>query len=417
MRPTVLALVVALAFPVLAGVTPASPAGAAAATAFGPSGFYSAVDRVRALDTRGSGMIPAHGTVAVRVTGLGGIPATNVVAVSANLTVLSPSSTGSLSAFADGTSWSGATMSFQAGQTAQNFETIPVSAGGMIDVRNNTAGPLNLIVDVLGYHGQGDAAATKGRYQPMSPTRLLDTRTGQPVAAGQTRAVQVAGVAGIPLQGDSLQGWEAVVVNVTVLAPRLSGSLTVGMGNLYGNNTPSLSFAAGQNEQSQLLMGLDTSGALPIRNNSAAAVQVIADVVGYYTGLTLNVDQGFWADSGYARAYDSRAAGSKPIPPGGMADVQIWLTAFDWGGRPWNGVSAGSINVTVLTPTTDGSISVRPADTSWDGAATVSFTAGQTRQRMLMAKVGAGSDIGAVWIRNNSSAPITLIVDLNGWSA
>lgn len=415
MRPTMLAFVALLVFPTLAGVPSAS---AAATTALGSPGIYHPVDRVRALDTRNTGMIPAHGTVAVQATGLGQVLATDVVAVSVNLTVLSPGSTGSLSAFADGTSWAGATMSFQAAHTAQNFETVPVSAAGRIDVRNNTAGPLAVIVDLLGYHLKAASWQSKGEYQPMSPTRLLDTRIGQPVAAGQTRTFQVAGVAGIPPQGDSVQGWVAVVVNFTVLAPSRSGSLTVGAGNLYVGNKqiPSISFAAGQNEQSQLLMGLDGCGALPIRNNSAAAIDVIADVVGYYTGLTLNVDQEFWADGWYARAYDSRATGSKPIPPGGVADVQIWLTAFDWGGRPWNGVSAGSINVTVLMPTTDGSISVRPADTTWDGSTTISFTAGQTRQRMLMAKVGAGPDVGAVWIRNNSSAPITLIVDLNGWS-
>jgi len=250
----------------------------------------------------------------------------------------------------------------------------------------------------------------------MSPTRLLDTRTDRPLDVGQTRIIQVGGRDGIPPQGDLLQGDVAVVVNFTVLTPSQSGSLTVGTDNLQPN-TPSLSFAAGQTEQSQLLMGLDSNSAVSIRNNSGAAIQVIADVVGYYTGITLNGLQQFYAVDTYARAYDSRVAGTGPVPPGGIADVEIWLTAVGLGGLPPNGVSAGSINVTVLMPATSGSITVRPADTTWDGATTISFVAGQTRQRMLMAKVGAGSDVGALWIRNNSTAPVTLIVDLNGWSA
>jgi hypothetical protein len=415
MRATGTALAALLTIPVVVicgGVT-AVPAVAASATATGPTGMYEPVHRVRALDTRNSGMIRAHSTAAVRVTGLGEVPATEVVAVSVNLSVLTPSSTGSISAFADGTNWAGATMSFQAGQTDQNFETIPVSVAGLIDIRNNSATSLNLIVDILGYHTSGMTQFGKGRYQPMSPTRLLDTRAGRPIGSGQTRSIQVTGRAGIP-QGNDV----APVINFTVLTPIRPGSLTVGSGNLE-NNTPSLSFAAGQTEQGQLLMGLDSSGALPIRNNSAAAIQLIADVVGYYTGITTGNDQTFFASSGYARAYDSRAGrtvsvppGGRPVPPGRTVDVPIWFTALNWG-LPPNGVGAGSINVTVLTPKTSGSISVWPFDTGWDGAATITFTAGQTRQRMLMAKVG---DDGDVLIRNNSTTTIILIVDLNGWS-
>src|SRR6185437_14854319 len=123
----------------------------------GSPGPYVAVNRVRALDTRSSGSIPAHATARVLVTGVGDVPATDVVAVSVNLTVLTPATSGSLSAFADGTNWSGATMSFQAGQTDQNFETVPVGTGGLIDIRNNTGSSLALIVDILGYHAKNQS--------------------------------------------------------------------------------------------------------------------------------------------------------------------------------------------------------------------------------------------------------------------
>ena len=52
-------------------------------------------------------------------------------------------------------------------------------------------------------------------------------------------------------------------------------------------------------------------------NNSGAAIQVIADAVGYYTGMFLDNEQIFWAGGGWGRVYDSRAYGSKPVPPGG----------------------------------------------------------------------------------------------------
>ncbi|HEU5271318.1 MAG TPA: hypothetical protein VFU36_15435 [Jatrophihabitans sp.] len=417
MRPIVAALAAVLTVPLVivsGGLTQPDRAAAAPAAAVNSPGLYQPVTRVRALDTRSYGKIPAGSDISVQVTGLGEVPASGVVAVSVNLTVLNPAVSGSLSVYALWTNFSGATMSFQAGHTVQNFETVPIVAGQYIGIRNNAGAAIDLIVDVVGYHAEAAPGDSYGLYQPMTPTRLLDTRTGQPVGAGQTRTIQVAGYAGIPAAGSS-PGGMAAVVNFTVLSPSKSGSLTVGTDNL-ARNTPSISFAAGQTEQSQLLMGLDSGGALPVRNNSGAAVQLIADVVGYYTGITQDGNQTFFADDSYARAYDSRATGSAPVPAGGTVDVDVLQTALNWGQAP-NGVSAGSINVTVLNPSTDGSISVWPADTAWDGAATVSFTAGQNRQRMLMAKVGAGPESGIVRIRNNSSAPITLIVDLNGWSA
>ena len=210
----------------------------------------------------------------------------------------------------------------------------------------------------------------------------------------------------------------AVVINFTVLTPSRSGSLSVGeVGWQY--NTPSISFAAGQTEQSQLLTLPDGGYRLPIRNNSAAAIQVIADAVGYYTGVDTGVggdtgagthsDQAFFVGGG--REYDSRAKGSAPVPPGGTVELMLWYEV-EYLGAP-NGILAASINITVLTPSTDGSVTALPDSTPWDGAATVSFTAHQTRQRTVMMATGVNSD---VVIRNNSSAPITLIVDVTGWA-
>jgi hypothetical protein len=101
-----------------------------------------------------------------------------------------------------------------------------------------------------------------------------------------------------------------MVVNVTVLAPGRAGSLTVGPTDLLVK-TSTMSFAAGQTEQGQLLVVPDGSGGLPVRNNSAAAVQVIADVVGYY--INVNVTGPGRFDYFFVgvrwRVYDSRAAG------------------------------------------------------------------------------------------------------------
>lgn len=350
----------------------------------------------------------------MRVTGLGQVPSTGVVAVSVNLTVLRPGISGSLTVVAHGTRWSGATMSFRPGIN-QNFETVPVDAGGLIDIRNNAHTGFDLVVDVLGYYSSGQAQITDGRYQPLFPTRVLDTRSSHALGSRQTLSFPVAGVGGIP------SGDVAPVIDFTVL-PDQAGSLSVWIPEQGFSATPSISWGLGPSpEQSQLLVVLSSGGTLTIRNNSSAPVQVIADVVGYYTEGQ-SFDQAFIALGLPARAYDSRAAGTGPVPPGRTVEIPIRQTVIaGWGHPPANGIAAASIRVTVLNPNVDGSISVWPTGIGSDRAATVSFAGrpwptipGQTVQRELMAKVGTDGD---VLIRNNSHAALFLIVDLNGWAA
>lgn len=417
MRAALAVLAAVLTVPLLAAPASATTARTTTTTArtttTAPTGLYEPVSRVRAFDSRTSGRVQPRATTTVRVTGLGQVPATGVVAVSVNLTVLRPGISGSLTVVAHGASWSGATMSYRPGIN-QNFETVSVDAGGLIDIRNNAHTGFDLVVDVFGYYTSGQPQVTHGRYQPLFPTRVLDTRSSHPLGSHQTLNFPVAGVGGIP------SGDVGPVIDFTVL-PDQAGSLSVWIPEQGFSATPSISWGLGPSpEQSQLLVALSSSGTLTIRNNSSASVQVIADVVGYYADQS--VDEGFLAFGLPARAYDSRAAGTGPLPPGRTVEIPIVQTVIDSGrGRPPNGFAAASIRVTVLNPNVDGSISVWPTGVGADTAAAVSFSGrpwptipGQTVQRELVAKAGANGD---VLIRNNSHAPLSLIVDLNGWAA
>ena len=70
------------------------------------------------------------------------------------------------------------------------------------------------------------ASAATTSFHPIAPTRIMDTRAGvgtaaAPLAAGETRALQVVGQAGIP--ADAV----AVAVNLTVTEPTASSYVTV----------------------------------------------------------------------------------------------------------------------------------------------------------------------------------------------
>jgi len=64
-----------------------------------------------------------------------------------------------------------------------------------------------------------------GQYHPVAPTRIYDTRSGPGwLGPGQTRAIAIAGRAGVPVP---LNGVAAVTLNVTVVNPSAASYLTI----------------------------------------------------------------------------------------------------------------------------------------------------------------------------------------------
>jgi hypothetical protein len=131
---------------------PPPPPSVSAATTF------NAVTPCRVLDTRNApGPLggPSLGALASRsfvVTGACGIPA-GAVAISANITVVSPAATGDLVVYPNGLASppSASTLSFRAGKTRANNSLVYLASDGSLLVKNNAAGALDLVLDVNGY--------------------------------------------------------------------------------------------------------------------------------------------------------------------------------------------------------------------------------------------------------------------------
>jgi hypothetical protein len=111
----------------------------------------------RALDTRTTigghlGALPAFGTYALPIAGLAGVPATNVTAVVATITVVGPPAAGGVTVWADGGFRpSAGAMSFAALQSTSALVVAPVGSDGKIDLYNNSAAGLQVVVDVAAY--------------------------------------------------------------------------------------------------------------------------------------------------------------------------------------------------------------------------------------------------------------------------
>src|ERR1035437_5505884 len=197
------------------------PAGSAAAEVVSTPGGFTSLAPSRLLDTRDGTGAPAApvasgGTVALQVTGRGGVPASGVSAVVLNVTVVDPTGLGYVTAYADGTTRPLASnLNFVPGQTVPNLVIAPVGSGGMVDLYNGSGGTIALIADVSGYTLAG-APGVAGAFGSLAPSRLLDTRFGVggpqgAVGPGGTGHLQVTCAGGVPVSGVS-----AVVLNVTV---------------------------------------------------------------------------------------------------------------------------------------------------------------------------------------------------------
>src|SRR5665648_1052155 len=127
------------------------------------AGAFGSLTPSRLLDTRiglGAPAAPVGpgGTVHLQVTGRGGVPASGVSAVVLNVTVTSPTSTGYITVYGDGTAHPGVSnLNFVPGQTVPNLVIAPVGDGGRVALYNGSGGTVQLLADVSGWFRTTDA--------------------------------------------------------------------------------------------------------------------------------------------------------------------------------------------------------------------------------------------------------------------
>jgi hypothetical protein len=142
---------------------------------FPVGGGFNSVTPRRSFDTRtGSGGVPTgrvgSGGLSYRFTGVHGVPSTGVSAVSFNLTATGASSTGFITAYpCDVNRPLVSSLGYRARNTVGSAVVSPVAADGRVCFHAER--PVHLIADVNGWFD------TSGGFVPVTPRRLLDTRT------------------------------------------------------------------------------------------------------------------------------------------------------------------------------------------------------------------------------------------------
>lgn len=210
------------------------------------------------------------------VGGRAGAPA-ECVAVALNVTVTEPTAAGYLTVWPTGTSRPlASSVNMIPGQTVPNMVISQVGAKSSISIFNSS-GNSHVVVDLLGFF----APAAGGRFVPISPGRVLDTRDGTGVPRGRlgaaTLAVQVAGRFGVPASGVS-----GALLNVTAVEPSAATYITVFPTYAGVPTASNLNATAGQIIPNSVLARLGPDGAAAMFN-FAGTTDLVADVTGYFT--------------------------------------------------------------------------------------------------------------------------------------
>ncbi len=371
---------------------------------------------VRVLDTRdgtGAPRKPAGpgGVVRVKVTGVHGIPATGVTAVTMNLTDADATAAGYVTAYADGTSRPTASnLNFVAGQINPNLVTVPVGQDGYVDLYNSL-GHVDLIADVQGYYTTTPAGAghsTLATFAGFAPVRVLDTRNGTGNAKGPFGPGAVEFI--LPNAG-----WvaTAAVLNVTVTGGSTSGYVTAECGSGPLPTASSLNYRAHQTTSNLLVVPNCAGGVVALYHN-AGTLNVIADLQGYYTtqptataadGSTVTADP--YVAVAPTRILDTRHNIGAAKPLGANSTIAVKVAGVD--GIPVgthavlvNLTGTGSSKATWLNAFGGGAV---PATSDID------LSPGETRP--VLATVPVNAD-GYIYIHNNTGS-IDVIADLEGY--
>ena len=318
-----------------------------------------------------------------------GVPE-SAVAVEVSVTTPSPSGTGFLRAWpADAVAPNATMVNYSGGQGTTNTGAVRLSS--VVGSADLTVGaftsPTHVIVDVQGYFVASSPSGSV--FVPVTPCRVVDTRSSSPVAAGSTRTFQVAG-SGLSAQGGASAGCgvpeSAVAVEVSVTTPSPSGTgfLRAWPADAVAPNATMVNYSGGQ--------GTTNTGAVRLSSVVGSAdltvgaftspTHVIVDVQGYF------VSESYTPSAPQITSFS--ALGSPAAAPAVVAfawtvtdpDGDTLTCSIDGDGDGTDDVTVagcqigGSRNLSLPTPgTSTARLTVSDGSSSTQGTTTVLVTA------------------------------------------
>ncbi len=363
----------------------------------------------RILDTRdGTGgrstALRSNETANVTVTGRGGVPTSGVSAVVMNVTVTEPTAGSYLTVFPAGATrpWA-SNLNYEPGQTVPNLVKAKVGANGQVSLYN-AFGSVHVVIDVVGWYGDA-TAPPGGRFNPMVPTRVLDTRESPgrtPLGEDETGCLTFE-------TGEM----SAVVMNVTVTEPTAGSYLTAFPGNEDPPLASNLNFSPGQTVPNLVVAKVSPPGGEFGNSvcfyNRRGSVHVVVDVVGWYGEAADEEGASFEARSP-VRILDTRdGTGGFNAAVGHGRSIDVPVTGAR-SGVP-DDAEAVVMNVTVTEPTSSSYLTLHPGGIARPLASNLNYSPGQTVPNLVVVAVGANGTVSAY----NAFGSVHVIFDVVGW--
>lgn len=227
-----------------------------------------------------------------------------------------------------------------------------------------------------------------GEYFPLTPARVLDTRTTTRLVGGTPIEVTVTGANGVPANGVT-----AVTMNATVTGASGLGYLSAYSCDMPRPNVSNVNYLAGETIADLVTVKVPTNGKVCLYSHADA--DVILDVNGYFSA---EANGAGYQSVTPSRTVDTRlGAGTKALAG---SEVEVTAPA---------GAAAIAVNLTVTDADADGHVTAYPCGTSRPMASNVNYVAGQTIANSAVVKVG---DNGKVCVYTYAAAHV--IVDLTG---
>jgi surface antigen len=298
--------------------------------------------------------------------------------------------------------------SFTAGSLGHVGYVSEVASDGTVTVEQyNASSPANSYGTLSGVRaGRYIHVADQLRaYQPVTPLRILDTRSGvggSTGAVGQTKIdLAVTGAGGVPSSGV-----KAVVLNLaeTGGTAALDSWVTVWPAGGTQPGTANLNYAPGQTTSNTVIVEVGAANKVSLAVGRGTA-HLVADVQGWFPTAST------YTPVPPTRILDTR--GSTGGSPGAVGQTAIELKVTNVGGVPNNGVGAVVLNLaeTSNTNTLDSWVTAWPTGSANPGTANLNYAPGKTVSNLVIAQVGNGGKVSLAVARGTAH----LIVDVQGW--
>ena len=173
-------------------------------------------------------------------------------------------------------------LNVRAGQTIPNLAVVKLNGSGQVTIYN-AQGNTDVIIDVVGTFKDSGDTPTSGRFVPIDPTRVYDSRNPPrgmvkgPLGNNASRDIGVVGLAGgYPFE------FSAMVANVTATNTSAQSYLTAYPTGLAVPLASNLNWLGGETRPNQVMNATDDYGFASVYN-AVGQTDVIIDVAGWFT--------------------------------------------------------------------------------------------------------------------------------------